>query len=359
MNIYYFNDLGDYDIYNPAYYFDRENAKELIFYIAQAPYCKNKISLYKKINLSNDKIDDILNGLKFIEAISENNKGYFKVNFPCFYENDVKNIITSIEDNIVSLVDKIKDIVCKYNYNKNELYHILCNGVFDKYAFDFLTRYDIITSNKVNKGNRNYIIIGYEDNNYVNNYSKKLLCSNNKFKCKNITFNSFGDTDGDRKDFFRYFRLRQQNIEKFAEIDEYYNSINCDQNKLKTNIENYILSINEDESTSLLLERLRYIKGNKVIVPIIKENEHIHIGENVMKLIIDDILMIFNKISKLDISPNKNNVPIKDTLNEVWHILFGLINEELIRQNIVASPIYIEGEGRYLKCIYINDKVNL
>ena len=27
MNIYYFNDLGDYDIYNPSYFLDRKNVK--------------------------------------------------------------------------------------------------------------------------------------------------------------------------------------------------------------------------------------------------------------------------------------------------------------------------------------------
>lgn len=28
MNIYYFNDLGDYDIYNPSYFLDKKGAKE-------------------------------------------------------------------------------------------------------------------------------------------------------------------------------------------------------------------------------------------------------------------------------------------------------------------------------------------
>lgn len=28
MNIYYFNDLGDYDVYNPTYFLDRKGAKE-------------------------------------------------------------------------------------------------------------------------------------------------------------------------------------------------------------------------------------------------------------------------------------------------------------------------------------------
>ena len=36
------------------------------------------------------------------------------------------------------------------NYTKEELYHILCNGVFDNYAFNYLTKYNLITFHKIN-----------------------------------------------------------------------------------------------------------------------------------------------------------------------------------------------------------------
>lgn len=355
MNIYYFNDLNDYDIYNPSYYLDKKLANQLIFYLAFTPYSESKDSLHKKVNLSEKNIIKILDGLEFIGAISKNKYGYYKVNFPCFYEDDVKKINNIVTKDVILLVNKIKKYVINYNFTKEKLYHILCNGVFDNYAFDYLSKHGLLTNDKINKGNRNYIIIGYENSEYVNNYSKKLLCSNNKFKCKTITFNSFGDTDGDRKDFFRYFRLRQMKIKKFVNIDKYFDSIDDNLYLFKKNIEGCILKVNNDANTRVLLEDLNYIKNNEVIVPIINENEHNEIGKKIMDLIIDDISSMFDKVAKLNITANKNAVPIKDTLNEVWHILFGLINEELVRQKVVASPLYYEGEGRYLKCIYINN----
>jgi len=35
----------------------------------------------------------------------------------------------------------------------------------------------------------------------------------------------------------------------------------------------------------------------------------------------------------------------------VYHILFGMLNEELVTRGIVQNPNHIDGEGRYLKSI--------
>lgn len=351
MNIYYFNDLGDYDIYNPSYFLDRKNVKKMIYFIAKEPYLETKESLSKKINIEIEEMNYILKGLINIKALTKNIKGQYKVNFPCFYKEDIKIIINEINDDISSLVNKIniKDL----NYTKEELYHILCNGVFDNYAFDYLAKYDLVTFHKINPGNRDYIIIGYEDNDFVNNYSSKLLCSNNKFKCNKVTFNSFGDTDGNRIDFFRYFRMKQMNLPTFKCLDEYMFLIKNNQDELKLKLENVILNKVNDFKTIELLENIGYMKNGKINVPILSNKEQNIIGKNIMNLIRNDLNNIFRKIKNLKITSNLNDVPIKDTLNEVWHIIFGLINEELIKQKIVACPIYIKGQGRYLKCIYI------
>lgn len=95
------------------------------------------------------------------------------------------------------------------------------------------------------------------------------------------------------------------------------------------------------------------MKNGKIIVPILSNKEQDLIGENIMNSIKDDLICIFKKIEKLNITPNFNKVTIKDTLNEVWHIIFGLINEELVKQKIVEEPTFISEQGRYLKCIYI------
>ena len=111
MNIYYFNDLDDYDIYNPSYYLDKKLANQLIFYLAFTPYSESKDSLHKKVNLSEKNIIKILDGLEFIGAISKNKYGYYKVNFPCFYEDDVKKINNIVTKDVILLVNKIKKYV--------------------------------------------------------------------------------------------------------------------------------------------------------------------------------------------------------------------------------------------------------
>ena len=84
MNIYYFNDLDDYDRYNPSYFLDRENAKELIYFIAKSPYIENEESLSRKVNIKNEEVKEILDGLTRINALTKNSNGAYKVNFPCF-----------------------------------------------------------------------------------------------------------------------------------------------------------------------------------------------------------------------------------------------------------------------------------
>ena len=58
----------------------------------------------------------------------------------------------------------------------------------------------------------------YEDDDLVEKNSNKLLCSSNNYKCPGFIFNSFGDSNGLRKDLFRFFKLAQKSIDKAKEI---------------------------------------------------------------------------------------------------------------------------------------------
>ncbi len=104
-----------------------------------------------------------------------------------------------------------------------------------------------------------------------------------------------------------------------------------------------------------MLNKLGYYKDNVINVPIIKKKEHLVFSKELMDLIYDDINNILLNITNINLTPNMNEVPYKDTANEIWHIIFGLINEELIKEGIVAEPNSYIDEGRYLKCIYIEE----
>lgn len=55
----------------------------------------------------------------------------------------------------------------------------------------------------------------------------------------------------------------------------------------------------------------------------------------------------------LNITAVSHGVPFAEIANELYHILFGSVNEELTVRGIVPSPLFRQGEGRYLKCIEI------
>ena len=54
---------------------------------------------------------------------------------------------------------------------------------------------------------------------------------------------------------------------------------------------------------------------------------------------------------RLEITAARHGVPAGETANELYHILFGGINEELVRRGLTAAPPDRPGEGRYLQCI--------
>lgn len=354
MDIFYFNELGEYDKYNPSFYLDRKNAKDIIKYIGRNPYQYSVEDLYDIIDLTKEEIIYIVEGLILIDAINKKDDK-LKVNFPTFYEEDIKIIIEVINKYISNITNKLKPFLNNLNYDKETLYHLVCNDVFDNYAFDYLVEKNILTNNKNNIGNRNYIIIGYEKSEFIDDYSNKLLCSNNRYNCGRITFNSFGDNNGFRNDFFRYFRLRQMNIILSKEIDNFYKINNENELVFKKKLENTVLNNNIDNDAIHLLNKLSYYKDNKINVPIIKKKEHLLFSKEMMDLIYDDIDNIFLDLFKVNLTHNINEVPNKDSANEMWHIIFGLINEELIKEGIVAKPISYNDQGRYLKCIYIED----
>ena len=44
-----------------------------------------------------------------------------------------------------------------------------------------------------------------------------------------------------------------------------------------------------------------------------------------------------------------HGVEVKDIANEIYHLIFGEVNELLVLSGVVATPLSIPGEGRYLK----------
>lgn len=391
LNLYYFGDIGVYDKYNPAYVCDENFASEILYIIAEnEPFSLTQEDMSKFIDIDNHRLNNIINNLKRINAIEENKKK-FKINFPIFLQNDIEIMdvyLKNVGEQIVDRIIKIKSLIIQKLKNLSNykifdeerlLYHIICDMIFDGIAFDFFEERNVFTSSKLQPGNRNYMIIGYEDSSLVDNYSNKLLCSSNNYGSNKFIFNSFGDSNGLRKDMYRFFRMTQQSIKgstPFPHVNLSYIKIIDKVNKniaekcgqllwgIFSEATNYNELSNEDKELAIFLKDMDYINidetDNKLYcnVPIFQEKDMkivTEIGEIILIEILETVkntLISLEKDSE-NLTAIKHKVNIKEVGNELWHQIFGRANEELITREIVAKPYSSEQEGRYLRSMKI------
>lgn len=242
---------------------------------------------------------------------------------------------------------------------KTTLYHLLCGKLFDGMFFDYLEDKKLLKMSYPKKDNRDYVIIGYEDSEFCNNFNDGLLCSFNNARYNNCSLSSFGNPNNYRYDYFRFFRFRQMNKlpEKYKYVAKEFENIN-DQEILK-NTFNAINSLNDDKYSNILRE-FGYANKNKIIVPIFNNCDinikklYDYVVDTLGNDIVESLNFIKKEIVKSNISSILHQVDINEIFNEIWHMYFGLLNNFLVEKNLVATPKEIEGEGRYLKCIYLN-----
>lgn len=392
LNCYFFGDTGNYDYYNPSYVFNKEYVPEILYIIASnEPFSISKYDITKNLCISEEYFDDCINNLNRIDAIEIENNTY-RIKFPVFLEDDVVKIEKCvgdlgkvIGDKIISLKDmlisKLSELECSKHYSKERiLYHIICNDIFDGTAFDFFGERDIFCVSKVQPGNRDYIIFGYEDSSEVESHSNNLLCSSNNYISSGFTFNSFGDSNGSRKDMYRFLRLVQKSLisaSPFESLNISYISVLEDMNKeimkncgelichiIRNNVKYMQLTDKERNLTSFLKE-LEYLDVDEcnssitVKVPVFYTDEKT-ITDNLSDIILLNIFPIVKEffenldINLSDITAIRHMVSIKETANELWHQVFGAVNEYLVKKEFVSLPCKIDGQGRYLRSIEIN-----
>lgn len=195
----------------------------------------------------------------------------------------------------------------------------------------------------------------YEKCDELLSFSDGLLCSYNRLIGSHCALQSFGDARGERLDFYRLFRLCERgeapkrcrralallgSMEKGQLLDEVLRLIEtgtCNKHGME------------------LLECMGYVREGRICVPVygaagnaaaerleaVVENS---LGEEIAKTLKE-------LAATLRITCVAHGVAGKEIANELYHILFGCINEELVRMGIVASPPDTANEGRYLKCI--------
>ena len=297
---------------------------------------------------------EILNRLLAIEAIKlYDNK--LSLNIPIFIEKDLPtlNQYTSLASQKIyhSIVQK-KDILIKTIHqiqngfsDQINLYHMLCGYVFDGTIFDELVKHNLITTHKVHPDCSDYLIIMYEKSNSLNTYSNKLLCSFNRLKTNYGVFSSFGDCDGNRNDFYRQFMLQNNH--------QLVKSIKYSPDELGLAFQSLIEGNHISEDFITIFNQVGYTKDGIINVPVYSPGDF-KVGDEVSKIVIDACFQSLTECLTLlgkehNLLSIQHNVDIRDIANEIYHLIFGAVNELLVQHNIVAQPEYYPNEGRYLK----------
>lgn len=392
LNFYFFGEIGEYDKYNPEFVCNREYASEILYIIAKnKPFTISRFEIAKLLNIKDEVVANNINNLELINAIEVKNNSY-QVKFPIILEKDIEKIekyIYKVGEVIGKKIIDIKDVLyakvsqlrCFKHYTYERiLYHIICDKIFDGTAFEFFTKRNTFCSSKLQPGNRNYIIVAYEDSKLVEKHSNKILCSSNNYRSSEFTFNSFGDLNGLRKDMFRFFRLTQKSVHSASPFDKvniaYNNVLDRMNKKIAYECGNLIRSVIEkditysqlseqEKSIAQFLQELEYISINEdnsisVNITVFYDFEVATTIKELSDIILENIFPIVKEIfdsfeiNVSEITPVRHNVDIKETANELWHQIFGATNEYLVKEGFVATPNNIDGQGRYLRSLTIS-----
>lgn len=389
LNLYYFGDIGDYDKLNPDYVCNKPHVTEILYILAaNNPFTITKNQISKRLNISEAYLDETIDNLINIAAITVK-ENTFKLNFPVFLEKDIPmlhryfpSIGKPIGDIVASSLPLIKPLLKELSSsgdfsNERLLYHIICDSIFDGSAFDFFIGKGIFTESKPQPGNRNYMIFGYEDSDIVEAHSNLILCSSNNYSGSKYTFNSFGDSNGTRKDMYRFFRKLVTAIEpstEFKKLNMAYINILEEKNKelvdlcgdLIVSAKDTVLSYNKLTSKEKCLidfmVELEYLSLDEqssniyCLIPIFNSSD-LQIIDQISNIILNsivdvviDLLYKFNEIVS-DFTPKRHGIPIKEISIELWHQIFGFTNEYLSKTGFIENPLYREGQGRYLKSL--------
>lgn len=386
IEVYHYGDCGDYDEFNPFKIVKKKGVPEILYVIGKSlPFTINMSDLNRILEMDIELLSLYISEMTSLNMLEER-LGYYSTNFTIIFNEDLQEIDVfskSLALKISSLIHEKKATIqnlskklasAEYFDSDELLYHIIGCDILDGSAIETLDSLGLIKTSKEQKGNRDYILFGFEKCPKVDDFSKNILCSCNNYRTSKLSFISFGDADGNRNDFYRFCRqLSSQvnQIETSQDIKSSYMRLLEKANEtIGERCASMILKIikagmlhsgctdDEREIINYLLS-FGYIKLDaeyyKIAVPVFYPQDREVIRE-IHDLLMDMILPVLKEDfqnANIKISAINHGVDIKEILNEMWHQVFGNINENLVIKKIIKTPDYFKGEGRYLKAIWI------
>lgn len=388
LDLFYFGDIGKEGAFNPARVCAQRYATEILYLIAsRAPYELSEAGIARFLKVEQETIQPIVASLLRIKAIECRDDTY-RICFPVFLQGDVqqvKGILSGASDAIAGTLEQLKSQLvpiaqrfrCHSQFTVGRtLYHVICDSVFDDTAFAYLEKSRLLCTSKPQPGSRDYLVIGYEAREEVAQNSSLLLCSSNNYVCDGIRFNSFGDSDGRRKDMYRFMRIFDSEPHELAQfldgVQDIEALLSSDMECIASGVGSmvrrivagdlYWTDLTDDAETALLLSELGYVSqrrdGNhlSMMVPVFYPDEQLLITavgdiilpqiENAVRRALDSFAMRAD-----DFTAVRHGVDIEEIGNELWHQIFGLTNELMVKTGFVDQPQHIDGQGRFLRSI--------
>lgn len=246
---------------------------------------------------------------------------------------------------------------------ERHLYHLLCGGVLDGTIFDHLEQHQLVSTGKPLSTGADCLTIVYEDHSVLNGFSDGLLCSFNRLRTEQCTFVSFGDSKGYRRDLYRWFMCRSLLKPELADtpLDAMLATATLESLRAEAGKQwqAYMQGTPIPAPWLDVFSHFGYLSGSSPTIPVYTHSEIDTCLSSLDELVIPLLLPILDEALR-DIAASNNLTAIKhgvkpaDMANEVYHILFGQINEQLVCSGIVTTPPEVPGEGRYLRCIEMN-----
>jgi len=373
--LYHFGFAGALDENNPLVLFEEYLVPELLYLISSSKAYQYGIDELNVI--FNTDVSLKLERMLKLGMIKQLN-GKIAINFSVFLEDDIDciNKFTTVSAKIIvedimnikeSLVNQASKISCSQDFGVSRiLYHVICDRILDGTALDYFSEEELFITSKKQFDNRDYILIGYQDSDLLFNYNANILCSSNKSFSKKFIFNSFGDAVTDRVDMYRFSRKLESNnddpkfnslIEKYRNLDyeNFEDFINDCSALLDGVIKEHPVHKPEIEDILIDLNYLKVYENNIYLnVPYFNEDDMDVISE-ISKLILNTVAPTvrasFESLTEYhDLTPIKFGINKFEVANELWHQLFGVINEGLIKKDLIENPD--TKSMRYLQALY-------
>ncbi|MCK5132231.1 MAG: hypothetical protein KAR40_08795 [Candidatus Sabulitectum sp.] len=193
-----------------------------------------------------------------------------------------------------------------------------------------------------------------------------------------VSFVSFGDANGNRQDLFRFIKQvnpclnevtanRNLNLSYIHILEKQNRNLTqlcADVVKKVIGCGKSISSFSDEEKDALkFLEQLRYVESDesgavRITVPLFDAAADAVIGEissYLMEIIKNEVADEFSNLKgRMRGSTSVlHGIDEKEIANELWHQVFGNINEYLVREGLFPVPEHRIDEGRYFQALYV------